>query len=934
MRKKYLSALLFGALLFASAGTFTSCKDYDEDINNLQNQITANADAIKALQELVNNGDYVTKVAKNADGNLVFTFSKSGDQIITLDEEQVGDVLSINAETGELIKNGEPTGWFATKNEEKEQQNCIKVGEDGCWQLLQDDGTYKSTNIPVSGVTAVQNTETKQWTLTIVDAQGNSQQVVIPSAASVMSDLVLAGWIETGDINDEGILKVSDINTAFKQESNKYTGTLNVEYCWLEKIIKVYDSNKETTWSAQKDVTKGQVLTSLRGKGVQLVTRVAPADLDLSGMKFTLQDSKGNTLPITLNSSTNFTGTITRAANSSINLIPLDVTTDTYASATAYANLYGENDNTLYSLVEESGARSNYGLAVEKTKLTSVKEQYVSKVDGKAPISESVGTDQNPTFQVEINTANKLTFGDKPEYVYDYYVEAEDQAVADLFNVSIDKKNGTFTVGKLADQITTTEFTLYVYALHIDGKIHRTEITIKPSRKMVNEATLAAGEQVIKQAMNNKKVDRPDWMKFDISLDAMFETLGTENTAKWTSATLGANTEFSVGKLKIDGQEVNLPNATTNKDNYYGIQLLDKDGNVLSSDKYYTAVTMRVYAKYLNQSDEATLEPGKNYELTIDFKNKNTDGDKEILNTVKMTYTPVLPALSDYMQKHESFWNSDKTVLLGVDNSINEAFDASGETLNYAIKDGFKKLGSTEDADKMTITFELADNKVNNKDFVTLDENQAVKYTEKDPSKNTNYGKEFTVKVAEVNYLTGYTYSAEEMAAQTFKMKVLSPIVEGSIEVKEGTSVEVYASRNAELNIADLIGYNYNKQSYNLYKDVVFDKEDETNKTAYEISAQHQGPADNYADKAIASVKFESGDTQVFSITDNMKPVPSSEGTPAQWNTTTKSVDTGIVTLDTSNISQDTQTTIKVTVTDIWGYEKTVEVPLTIKMAK
>ena len=39
MRKKYLSALLFGALLFASAGTFTSCKDYDDDINNLQQQI-------------------------------------------------------------------------------------------------------------------------------------------------------------------------------------------------------------------------------------------------------------------------------------------------------------------------------------------------------------------------------------------------------------------------------------------------------------------------------------------------------------------------------------------------------------------------------------------------------------------------------------------------------------------------------------------------------------------------------------------------------------------------------------------------------------------------------------------------------------------------------------------------------------------------------
>ena len=48
MRKKYLSALLFGALLFASTGTFTSCKDYDDDINNLQEQLDKKA----SLEEL------------------------------------------------------------------------------------------------------------------------------------------------------------------------------------------------------------------------------------------------------------------------------------------------------------------------------------------------------------------------------------------------------------------------------------------------------------------------------------------------------------------------------------------------------------------------------------------------------------------------------------------------------------------------------------------------------------------------------------------------------------------------------------------------------------------------------------------------------------------------------------------------------------------
>ena len=69
MRKKYLSALLFGALLVTSTGTFTSCKDYDDDINNLQEQITANADAIKALEELVKAGKYVSAVSGN--GNVI-----------------------------------------------------------------------------------------------------------------------------------------------------------------------------------------------------------------------------------------------------------------------------------------------------------------------------------------------------------------------------------------------------------------------------------------------------------------------------------------------------------------------------------------------------------------------------------------------------------------------------------------------------------------------------------------------------------------------------------------------------------------------------------------------------------------------------------------------------------------------------------------------
>lgn len=50
MNKKYLSVVLFGALLATSTGTFTSCKDYDDDIKGLQEQIDKSGSTITDLQ--------------------------------------------------------------------------------------------------------------------------------------------------------------------------------------------------------------------------------------------------------------------------------------------------------------------------------------------------------------------------------------------------------------------------------------------------------------------------------------------------------------------------------------------------------------------------------------------------------------------------------------------------------------------------------------------------------------------------------------------------------------------------------------------------------------------------------------------------------------------------------------------------------------------
>ena len=60
MKKKFLSAILLGAFMVASTVTFVSCKDYDDDIDNLQGQIDKIATSLTDLQAKV--GSFVKSV--------------------------------------------------------------------------------------------------------------------------------------------------------------------------------------------------------------------------------------------------------------------------------------------------------------------------------------------------------------------------------------------------------------------------------------------------------------------------------------------------------------------------------------------------------------------------------------------------------------------------------------------------------------------------------------------------------------------------------------------------------------------------------------------------------------------------------------------------------------------------------------------------------
>lgn len=74
MNKKIFSAALFGALMALSAGTFTSCKDYDEDIDRIDTELSGIKSQLEALETKINEGKWITSVTPSADG-LTITLS-------------------------------------------------------------------------------------------------------------------------------------------------------------------------------------------------------------------------------------------------------------------------------------------------------------------------------------------------------------------------------------------------------------------------------------------------------------------------------------------------------------------------------------------------------------------------------------------------------------------------------------------------------------------------------------------------------------------------------------------------------------------------------------------------------------------------------------------------------------------------------------------
>ena len=270
MNKKFLSAILFGALMVSSTGTFVSCKDYDDDIDAINKELTDLKSKLSDLESKVNaGGAYVTKI-ESVDGGFKVSVSDGTSYNLTVASAAPGSKVVIDDKTGEISIDGKATGWFATTGEGEEAVDMTPYVKDGYWYFYDKAAKdfVKSEYKAAGDAYAV--VKDGVVTLHMPDESGKMQSIVLPLTANALTAISLPAGLTIG-------------NTVATDAADDAVEISSAKAAKLD-------------WKGPKGaIEKDQFLVGQIGVA-DLV--VSPKNYDLSAQKLTLVDSKGNVAPV------------------------------------------------------------------------------------------------------------------------------------------------------------------------------------------------------------------------------------------------------------------------------------------------------------------------------------------------------------------------------------------------------------------------------------------------------------------------------------------------------------------------------------------------------------------------------------------------------------------------------------------------------------
>ena len=445
MKRKYLSALLMGTLVVASTSTFTSCKDYDDDISNLQSQIDkaglqSDIDALKTqLQDAASTASAAKTTAESAltkanDAAVKADVDKAIAAVKATADKAAADVATAiqNAANAQAAADKAQGSADAANTAATDAAKAAKAAQETADKAVQDAANAAAAAL------AAQNTANAAATqadfVKALTRIGNleTSQITADQLDQKLSDLKTELLGAEGDKETIGSLsaKVNAYKGAVEELYSAVTSVELVEtYSGVNGLTNVWYGSQgsklngfspltvdmihglitdDSKFGDETDDNVKPVVEYVKGKDIDvkddasIVVRVNPVNADLTkGAKIILLNSKGESLEdiVKVGTPSKFDKLITSRAASSVNTglwkLPLSVaegvSEEDFKKAVTVKDENGNDRAILYAVAINNTADS---------KAEAAADRYVASSYDVAPTYNKFVPSNNFTFKV------------------------------------------------------------------------------------------------------------------------------------------------------------------------------------------------------------------------------------------------------------------------------------------------------------------------------------------------------------------------------------------------------------------------------------------------------------------------------------------------------------------------------------------------------
>ena len=290
MKRKYLSALLMGVLTLSSVSTFTSCKDYDDDINSLQEQVNkaALSSDVEALKTQVTNA---ATSAQNAAAKAEEALTKAGtnkteiDAVKALATKNGTDVAKALTDAANAATAASNAATAAATAQDSANAALTKIAG-------MDKELKKLALNAQSHVTATQLKNSLDSLSQVINEATSDSIANLTKIVNGYKGGINALYTAVTEVSLMGSWTSSDGNSIFNGQSNLWfqTGTIGANYTFGAK--EKDDLEGEHSADPKKSYVKGASINFPS----QFLVRINPVNAKITPDMIKLIDSKGNDL--------------------------------------------------------------------------------------------------------------------------------------------------------------------------------------------------------------------------------------------------------------------------------------------------------------------------------------------------------------------------------------------------------------------------------------------------------------------------------------------------------------------------------------------------------------------------------------------------------------------------------------------------------------